>query len=475
MNFFFFLSTVLKVRWGKTFSLWVFILAVSAILNIPARAKETPITLSLEQAIEMALTQNRSIINAQNSVNSARLNLSTAYSDFDMKIRPFAGGGVTDGDPNFNSGLNFSKNFEYGMEVSVSPYLSKGDENYAAAAGLSLEIPLFKYFGKLVNTQNIKSSEFSIRSAERSLVQTKENIVLETVTSFYRIIEQKKNVAINQQLAEKFKRHTAIAQIKTDVGLAQPLDVYRAQIKEKDAQVSLTDSLENLQAANNNLKSILSIPQNTDITLIDPPLETTAMELDASKIETIAFENSIEVKSALDSLNEKKRSAKIAEHYLLPDLTVFFDYTRSGNDDDLGNDTFRLNEDSWSIYLTSSSDFARTSEKNSYRQSLINVQSGELDLANKKDQLGKEVKNQVDFLEKSRERIAILEQQIQKAIGKLELSKIKFNNGMADNFDMIEAETELNQAQLNHLSAKINHITGTYRLRKTIGTLIEYN
>mgnify|MGYP000079541610 CR=1 FL=1 len=174
-------------------------------------------------------------------------------------------------------------------------------------------------------------------------------------------------------------------------------------------------------------------------------------------------------------INEKKRSAKIPEHYLLPDLTVFFDYTRSGNDNDFGNDTFRLDEDSWRIFLTSSSDFARTSEKNSYRQSLINVRSGELELANKKDQLGKEVKNQVDFLEKSRERIALLEQQIQDAMGKLELSKIKFNNGMADNFDMIEAETELNQAQLNHLSAQINHITGTYRLRKTIGTLIEYN
>lgn len=475
MNFFFFLSTALPAKWKGSAPFYIFIMLSFLASSTPVQANEQPLTLSLEQAIATALTKNRSIINAQNSVNSARLNLNTSYSDFDMKIKPFAGGGITDGDQNFNSGLNFSKDFQYGMQVSLSPYISKGDNDYGTAAGVSLEIPLFKYFGKLVNTQNIKSSEFSVRSSERALVQTKENIILETVTSFYHIIEQKKNVAMNQLLVEKFKRHTAIAQIKTDVGLAQPLDVYRAQIKEKDAQVSLTDSLEKLQAAYNNLKSILSIPQDREIALRDTPIKNNATKIDINKMETIAFENSIEIKSALDSLNEKKRSAKIAEHYLLPDLTVFFDYTRSGNDNDFGNDTFRLDEDSWRVYLTSSSDFARTSEKNSYRQSLINVQSGELELANKKDQLGKEVKNQVDFLEKSRERIALLEQQIQKAMGKLELSKIKFNNGMADNFDMIEAETELNQAQLNHLSAQINHITGTYRLRKTIGTLIEYN
>jgi len=432
-------------------------------------------TLSLEQAIEIALTRNRSIINAQNSVDLARLNLNTARSDFDMKVKPFAGGGITDGEQNFNSGLSFSKDFQYGMQVALSPYISKGGGDYATSVGLSFEIPLFKYFGKLVNTQSIKSSEFSIRSSQRSLVQTKENIVLEAVTSFYSIIEQKKNLGMNQLLVEIFKRHTAIAKIKTDAGLAQPLDVYRAQIKEKDAAVSLTDAQENLQTAYNNLKSILSIPQNKKILLQETPVSITPAKLNSDELEAIAFENSIEIKSALDALNEKKRAANVAEHYLLPDLTVFFDYTRSGNNNDFDNDVFRLNEDTWRVYLTSSSDFARTSEKNSYRQSLIAVQSGELELATKKDQLGKDVKNQVDFLEKTRERIVIIEQQIQNAMGKLELSKIKFNNAMADNFDMIEAETEVHQAKLNLLSAEIDHIIGTYRLRKTIGTLIEYN
>ena len=43
---------------------------------------------------------------------------------------------------------------------------------------------------------------------------------------------------------------------------------------------------------------------------------------------------------------------------------------------------------------------------------------------------------------------------------------------MAGNFDMIEAETEVHQARLNHLSAEIDYTIGTYRLRKIIGTLI---
>ena len=466
-----------KIRTRLTNQVLPFVACILALFQgfgTAAHADGSALELSLEKCITIALENNRSIINAQNALRSTRLSLGTRMSDFDVKISPYAGGGITDGDESFNSGLRFTKDFYHGMQVSLSPYVSKS-EDYASSLGLSLEIPLFRNFGTLVNTQQIASAEFSVRASERALVQTQESIILDTVSAFYDIVEQKKNVAMNRVLAENFKQHSLIAQIKTNAGLAQPLDVYRAQIKEKDAEVSLTNSLESLQTAYNNLKSILSVAQNRPIEITDIPVASPETALDVNKIKDIAFQNSIEIKSALDSLNERKRAAKIAEHNLLPDLSVFVDYTRTGADDGFNDDLLRLDEDTWRVYLTSSTDFARTAEKNSYRQSLINVRSAELDLENKKDQLAKDVKNQIDFLEKTRERIAIIEKQINNAMGKLELSRIKFNNGMADNFDMIEAETELHRARLSLLSARINHIIGTYRLRKTIGTLIANN
>lgn len=444
-------------------------------LSHPATAGESSLALSLEQAIDMALSRNRNILRARNSLDTAQISLHSANADFDIQARPFAGGGVTDGDENFNSGVTLSKSLKQGVEVSLSPYLSKNSDTYGSAVGLSLEIPLLKYYGELVNTQAIQSSEFSLRQSRRSLIQTQENIVLETVTAFYNIIEQEKTVGMNRLLAERFKQHTALAQIKTDIGLAQPLDVYRAQIKEKDAQVSLSNAMEKLQSDYNSLKSILAIAQDRIIEITDAPVESAMPAPDIDSLEAIAFENSVEFKSALDQLNDKKRQAKIAEHYLLPDLSLSVDYTRTGDADSLRDEMFRLDDDTWRVYLTSSTDFKRTSEKNSYRQSLLAVQSSELDLATRKDQVSKDIKNQVDFLEKTRQRIALLADQIQKAEGKLELSAIKFNNGMAGNFDMIEAETEVHQARLSHLSAEIDYTIGTYRLRKIIGTLIASN
>ena len=439
----------------------------------PVRADEPPVVLSLEQAIEMALEGNRSIQTAQNNLDTATFSLTTAHSDFDVKARPFAGAGITDGNEEISSGVSVYKTLPQGMRVSVSPHVSRRDGDYGSALTLGMDVPLFRYFGELVNTQYIRSSEFSLRSSERSLTATKETIVLETIASFYNILEQKKNVEMNRFLVERFKNHATIAQIKTDIGLAQPLDVYRSQIREKDAEVSLTDSLENLENARDHLKSILSIPQKTAIDVKDTPVDVPAPDMDARQIEAIAFEHSISIKSALDQLNERRRAAKIAEHYLLPDLTLSADYTRSGLDDDVSHDMFQRNDDTWRLFLTSSTDFARSSEKNAYQQSLIALKSTELNLADAKDQLSKEVRSQMDTLEKTKERIRLMEAQIHNALGKLELAEVKFNNGMADNFDMIEAETEHHRAKLQLLSAQIDYIVGTYRLRKTIGTLIE--
>ncbi|MEZ4549590.1 MAG: TolC family protein [Desulfobacterales bacterium] len=465
-----------KIRTRLTNQVLPFVACILALFQgfgTAARADGSALELSLEKCITIALENNRSIINAQNALRSTRLSLGTRMSDFDVKISPYAGGGITDGDESFNSGLRFTKDFYHGMQVSLSPYVSKS-EDYASSLGLSLEIPLFRNFGTLVNTQQIASAEFSVRASERALIQTQESIILDTVSAFYDIVEQKK-CGHEPGAGGKFQTAFTHCPDQNQCRTGPALDVYRAQIKEKDAEVSLTNSLENLQTAYNNLKSILSVAQNRPIEIADIPVASPETALDVNKIKDIAFQNSIEIKSALDSLNERKRAAKIAEHNLLPDLSVFVDYTRTGTDDGFNDDLLRLDEDTWRVYLTSSTDFSRTAEKNSYRQSLINVRSAELDLENKKDQLAKDVKNQIDFLEKTRERIAIIEKQINNAMGKLELSRIKFNNGMADNFDMIEAETELHRARLSLLSARINHIIGTYRLRKTIGTLIANN
>jgi len=91
----------------------------------------------------------------------------------------------------------------------------------------------------------------------------------------------------------------------------------------------------------------------------------------------------------------------------------------------------------------------------------------------RRDEIVRQVRRELDALKDARKRSILRKEQIRQAQGKLELARIKFNYGMASNFDVIESETELQRSQLDLLTVQTDYIIGTYRLRGALGTLIE--
>ncbi len=180
----------------------------------------------------------------------------------------------------------------------------------------------------------------------------------------------------------------------------------------------------------------------------------------------------MELEQTKDEIQEAKRKSGIARHNLLPQLNLVMGYARSSSSDDFGR-SMRFDEDTWSINLVSSTDWARTSEKAAFQQTLINIKTARLNLEAKQDEIKRDVRRQLEALMKAEERMKIRNEQIRQAEGKLALAKIKFNHGMADNFDVIEAETELQRTRDNLLSIETEYIVGTYRMRAVLGTLIE--
>ncbi len=464
MNF----LSVVRIKYVWLIFIWFFMICVTVY------AREERVKISLSYAIERALEKNRSVIQSKNSIDVSRLNLQSTRADFDFKITPSAGAGITNGDEDISVGVSLTKRLSQGVDFSFSPGVGKGEDNYAGRVGLSLDIPLFKGRGELVNMAPVRGAEYSLRSARRALHRTRTNIIIQTVTLFYTIVEYQKKVELNTFLADRFKNHTALAKLKSDIGLASPLDVYRAEIKVKDTEADLADAMEALQNEKNELKSILSFSQDRKIELEKVSVKMETVDVDVHMAEKIALENSIDMRDSRDAFGEIQRFSKIARHNLLPDLKLRLDYSRAGASD-VFEDAFSLNDDSWKVFLTSSTDFARTREKLSYRQSLIDIESSKIDLEDTKDQVKKNVRSQIDTLAKAEERILIRKEQIHQATGKKALAQIKFDNDMADNFDLIEAETELHRAKLNLLNAHIDYIIGTYRLREIMGTLLAYN
>jgi outer membrane protein len=475
-----------KNRWGRLplfllmLSGWICPGGLSAQEGLPdsraASAAELGPALTLADVIDLALRDNRNLLSSAYGVEGRQLSVEAAQSEFEWKLFPQATASASDETRSLGGGVTVEKKFSPGPIASVSPeivrnYDSDSDETYSSVLGVSLTMPLLRGLGTEVNLNGVRTAEYSLRTARRSHYLVKVNTVLEAVAAVYNIVQQRELVHMYGDQAQRFFGHVVMARAREKIGLATPIDVYRAQIRLKDIQDSLNRSQEALRNAGDRLKIVLATPLEQALEVV-APLECQPVDISGVQALETALQHRVELKQVNDDMAEAKRASRLSKNDLLPQLDMVANYTRLGNDDAFAGAT-KLSEELWSVNLVSTTDWSRTAEKATYRQSLLAIKQVELNRAARIDSIKREVRQFYDALQKASERMQIRKDQIDQAAGKLALAKIKFSHGMADNFDLIEAETELQEARSNLLAAQVEYIVGMYRLRAAIGTLIE--
>jgi len=440
---------------------------------------EESFSLTLEEAINLTLQKNRSLLNSVDNITSSHYSLVSAESDYELKIEPAGsasiyGGSGEDGSDIENFAIGISQKFITGTRVEIIPSINRdyeGDENYETGIGAYLTQPLLKGLSIEYNLSGIKSAEYGERTSMRSLYLSKVSMMIRTVQNVYNIIRLEEVLRLNTQASYRLQGYAEAARVKEKIGLASPIDVYRAELSLNQAIDRLNIARETYQDALDNLKLLMAMPMEIGLE-VTAPMGYKLIELGSRKAIEIAFNNRLEINQAEDNVSESKRLSRVAKHNILPELNLELNYRRYGEDEDFDK-SMNFDQERWGVGFVASGDVWRTAEKAQYQQSLLSVREVQRSLAQTLDEIQREVQMELRNLQKYANSIEIQKKQIHDAEGKLELSKIKFSHSLADNFDLIESENELLEAQSRLLGAVTNYIVGTYRLKAILGTLLE--
>ena len=438
--------------------------------------KSKKMKLTLESAINRALKANRGIQDVMDQVEGANLTLVAADSEFELKIIPAGEARVSDANDEGSSdtlgaGISLQKKFDVGTDISVTPQTRKTDEFYSTGVDAKLSQPLLRGFGREYNLSGVRSAEFGTRSAQRTLYMRQVSTVLLTINAVYDVIRQRELYRLNEESAQRLRVHAEAASAKNKIGMSNQIDVYRAGIQEKQAEENLIIAHEAYSAALDNLKILLSLPLEEEIE-VEAPLNYSLVRLSNQAAVDAALKNRVLLDQAKDNIREAERLSRVAKHNIWPDFDVVLNYSRFGSGENFGDST-GFNQDTWNVGLVTSTDLARTVERAAYDQSRLNVKVAHRNYNLLRDEVVREVNLNFRNLRSYENSITIQNEQIKQAKGQLELAQVKFKWGLANNFDVIDAETKLRSAQTNLLTAVINYIVGTNRLRGSMGTLVE--
>lgn len=435
------------------------------------------LVLTLEKAVSQALNCNRQLLSTVEGLTQAQYGIDLAKSEFSLSISPNSQAGYMGGDrekPSWTvgGGVDFSKKFTTGTLISVAPSVVKKRHHYLTEVQATIAQPLLRGLGKEYQLAHLGGAQFALRSAYRNLYIAQVQLALRTIQTLYEVVKLERSLALNQESYQRIHQFYKATKLKEKIGLADALDVYRVEIELRHAEDALKGTQEHLEETKDQLRDLLALPLDFSIKVEVPTLYS-PHPIDLNKAVEIALNNRIEVDQAEDEHRENERLSALAKKNLYPELNLVLNYSNVGRARHFSRSCTHDRENIWGIGVTTSTEVNPLADQIAYEQSLIAIASASRGREQTEATLILEVKKAVRQLKRAFERILLQEEQIKTAQGELYLAKIKFDRGMADNFNVIQAEKSLRAAQQNSWTAMIDHIVGEFQLLAAMGLLVD--
>lgn len=438
---------------------------------------ETPLYLDLPTAINIAISNNRTLANALDTVQRSQLNLDLSMSTFDLKIIPsadvgFIGGGTAGLGGAIGGSIEICKKFTYGTRVSFRPYATRDAHHYHSGLQAKIIQPLLKGFGKEYTLAPVYAAQFSYRSSFRAAYISGVDMIIRLINSMYTVIRMESLLELDVEAINRLKRFYNAIKVKERIGMADSLDVYRTETEISSHEDNINNSREQLLDAKDRVREILAIPLSREI-VIQLPIDYSPFEIDINEAVDSALLNRIEIEQANDRWEESRRLSRLAKTNLLPDLDIALDFSNIGRDE-IFTRTFTNERDSrWGVGFITSTDWDRTAQQVAFQQSLFGIVNAERGLNQTQDNIILEVKRTIRSLHRAGQKISLQLTQIHQSEGGLKLAKLKFDRGLANNFDVIQAEKTLRNSLAAYQSALIEHKIGEYRFLAAVGLLVD--
>ena len=414
-------------------------------LSFPTQAEEVEVNtqqpITLEQAIELSLKNNKDIGVARLQVERAEAELrqerAALYPTLDLTS------GLTYNDSAFLDSLT-QQRIDSG--IAEQSFIDPQDNSFDFNGGLGVGYDIYDGGRR---GASIRAARKQLRSEELDLESIVEQNRFETSRDYYNLQNSDAQVEIQDAAVEDALQTLRDAQLLERAGLGTRFDVLRAEVELAQARQRLTTAIANQNIARRQLAETLSVDHSTDLSTADTIEEAGTWDLELSETIVQAFKNRAELEQLLlqREINQEQRTIQLAASR--PRLSAEANYTT--NDD--FEDEFDLS-DRYSVGLSLQWRlFDGGSARAGADQSEIDAEISETQFADQRNQIRFAVEQAFFQLESNQSNIGTATKEVELAEESLRLARLRFQAGVGTQTDVIDAQTQLTTARGNLLSS----------------------
>jgi outer membrane protein TolC len=431
-------------------------------------------TVSLAEAVRIALERNYGMLGAADALLASRYRESAAKAQFYPRITPrYQRSAESD-----VIGLDLSQKLPWsGATVTAGGTLTGTPENenpFPRSANLRFVVtqPLLRGFGPTATSYELQNSRRGRIAQERNLELSRQRLAVQVTSAFFGVIAQRQLVSVSRQSLKRSESLRKASEARLKIGLASKLDVFRTEIQASQTEDALVRSEAALEAALEQFRFLLALPPGH-------PLEPEAVRLgdhlpgEDAPVEVLvqrAFESRLELRETRDQLDDAKRSAALARQNLLPQLDLGVGVTRIGFGPTY-TDAYKLADTRVSVFVTSSYPLERSSERAASAVAALEVDARERAVKQREMEIESEVRSALREMERIRKSVELQRQGVEIAAQQRRLAVLRYQRGLASNFDVVDAESSLVLARSSLVSLLTSYNVARLELKRVVGSL----
>ena len=409
-------------------------------------------SLTLDEAVNLAWTKSNEVILANTKVNTKKYELESVKN-------------------NKYPDLKVSGQYQQLAKASVDLKINKGTDSKPPPTvdrliigQVNASVPIFSGF-KLQNS--IKAYENLYLAETATAAQTKEETAMKVVNYYSSLFKAQKTIELLKENQKKAQQRVIDFSEMEKNGIIPRNDLLKAQLQVSKVQLSIDDTNADLNMANYYLVSLLKLPEGTKLEIKESDFANFQMT-NIPTSEQPALENRKDLQALQFQEKASQANIKATRSAYYPSIAMVGGYTTL----DLKNVVTVQN--AMNIGLGVSYDLSAIL-KNGTMVKLAESKSQEV--KNSEEMLTDYIKIQVqkgieDYNLALKQNQVYL-QAVEQSAENYRIVKDKYENGLSDTNDLLEADVEQLNSTINSTLAKANTIQKYYELLSVTGQLTQ--
>ena len=442
-----------------------------------------PLTVGLDQSLALAFSQGREKRNRDEDLELIAHRLRVVRRDY----RPRLSGEV---DAAAFGDEGERPDTTLGGEVAVSQDLPTAgtlraaastrrtdfaddtrDAEYNQMLALSLSQPLLRGAGPLVWREDLTATQREFLYAKRGYAQFLQDLSLNIARGFWRLQELRFRVESSRQEVARNEFGLAQSQAFLDLGRTTANDVFRAEVALLQARQGLVDAIAAFDAARDRFKVDLNLPVDAPIAIVGDAPRMPLIDVDARLAIDLALDQRLDLKTVRDRIADQERDVVLARNRLLPDLDLTAEASWGETTARPWNRVFATDPD-YRVGLRLEIPFERHRERLDYASQLTALTQAQREADLQESQVIRQVQAALRDLRSAEVSLQIQQRNVEQSRKRLIKSQMDYEAGLISNRDLVEAQSEVRDAEIATFSALIQYRAAELQLRRDTGVLV---